>query len=193
MNLHHLSLAWSPFFKSLLYKGQESEKISLVGPVLTSFLLQYRTIEKTEAQYQFSINYAEQTWKPQSEVLLPLQPNLKISKTWVEITRQQKDSIQKWGLASHQSFYPQRLTNETMSINAIWFAGLKYAIATPTQNYGLSLLNSGARNEVVFDFSYRKFFSNYFIGVSGQALYQIESSNSSQSSELQLNFGFECF
>ncbi|MBY0554360.1 hypothetical protein K2P97_07520 [bacterium] len=179
-----IGLAWAPSYKLANIKGESNSKIGLGGGVVAGVLFE---IKKSE--WHFQAWNSSQVWKPTPESEFPFQKNLSISETRLNLV---KDN---YGLVLHQTFVPLRLTDESISFQSLWLAGVRYQ----TDFWGANLVTSGAVHELSADLRFRNYLSSdtsglrFFYGGGLDATYQLQKQGGGYQMNLIFLLGADSF
>ncbi|MBC7741178.1 MAG: FecR domain-containing protein [Bdellovibrionaceae bacterium] len=197
--------AWMPGYKNVQANGAENIKLNLSGGVPLGLQLQYQTAQVERHIYQFTLKRSQQEFKPTPASEFALQKSLNLSETWLQVERAPVNRNYRFGFVAHESFYPIRTSSESMALTPIIAFGPKISLASAfsaeanLKSVGLSLLYSKEAYELNFDYEYKYYFSSgekkmkYYLGTSGNALYQLKSSQTSTQVQINLLIGFDYF
>ncbi len=175
-------LAWAPAFKILNFKGERNSKIKLNGGTTAGALFEIK-----KNQWHLQAWTASQSWKPTPETEFPFQNNLSISETRVSLSKEH------FGVALHQSFTPQRLSDESVSIQSHWLAGFRYG----DDFWGINLISSGSVHEASADYTYKKYLTSgavrFYFGGRADAAYQTQKDGDGSQVNLIFLLGADSF
>lgn len=199
-----LGFAFAPGFKYAKTSGAQETNIDLQGAVLLGVQLSYKSAWINKQNYHFNLWTSTQTWKPQPADDYPLQDNLKIRESIITFDRGSLKQKMRWGVIAHETFIPQRLSNETVAVKSQLAFGVRttriFDVTEHWQNnLGISLLSSGQMHEVMFDAQTKIYFSqpdnNYrwLLGVGGKVVNQSFNDGGGLQSDVIFLLGLEQF
>lgn len=178
------ALAWAPTYKLANLKGEANSKIGLGGGVPVGLLFEVK-----KSEWHFQAWTASQVWKPKPESEFPFQKNLSITETRINLV---KDN---YGIVLYQTFVPMRLTDESISFQSLWLAGVRYQKGF----WGANLLTSGSVHELSGDLRFRKYITSetsglrFFYGGGADATYQLQKQGGGYQMNLIFLLGADSF
>ena len=195
-------VAWMPSYKLADAQSTDGAHLHLAGGVLQGLHLQYQTPQWGRAIYQLSLKRSQQSWRPTPESEYAFQKSLTLVESWLKMDRAIVDENLCYGVVMHESFFPVRSTSESMSLTSVLTFGprMSWKESPPGKNektVGVFALIGQKVTEFGVDGDYKYYISDpkqqnrFYIGTSGNYLFQIQNSKSGIQVNLNLLFGFD--